>query len=79
MACGCPVVTSYGSATEEVASGAAYLVNPESKEEIRDAIVYMLSNNSNHYSDLGINNANSFSWVSTRNLTTRCVQSILEG
>ena len=38
MACGVPVVTSYGSSLEEVAGGAAVLVDPYSVESIADAM-----------------------------------------
>jgi glycosyltransferase involved in cell wall biosynthesis len=38
MACGVPVVTSRGGATEEVAGGAAVLVDPHDVESIADGI-----------------------------------------
>jgi len=38
MACGVPVVTSYGSSLEEVAGGAAVLVDPNSVESIAGAM-----------------------------------------
>jgi len=38
MACGVPVVTSYGSSLEEAAGGAAILVDPFSVESIADAV-----------------------------------------
>jgi glycosyltransferase involved in cell wall biosynthesis len=38
MACGTPVVTSRGTATEEVAGGAAVLVDPHDVEAIADGI-----------------------------------------
>ena len=38
MACGCPVITSRGSACEEITANAALLVNPRSTEEIASAI-----------------------------------------
>ena len=39
MACGTPVVTSAGGATEEIAGGAAVLVDPLDRESIRAGIV----------------------------------------
>jgi glycosyltransferase involved in cell wall biosynthesis len=38
MACGVPVVTSFGSSLEEVAGGAAILVDPYSIDSIADAL-----------------------------------------
>lgn len=43
MACGVPVVTSYGSSLEEVAGGAAVLVDPYSVESIADAMESVVS------------------------------------
>src|SRR5207302_10851883 len=42
MACGVPVVTSYGSSLEEVAGGAAVLADPLSIESIADAMEKVL-------------------------------------
>jgi glycosyltransferase involved in cell wall biosynthesis len=42
MACGAPVVTSNRSALPEVAGDAALLVNPESGEELAEAMVRVL-------------------------------------
>jgi glycosyltransferase involved in cell wall biosynthesis len=44
MACGVPVVTSYGSSLEEVAGGAAILAHPESVDSIAEALDQVLSN-----------------------------------
>jgi glycosyltransferase involved in cell wall biosynthesis len=38
LACGCPIVTSGGSAMEEIAGGEAAYVDPASVESIRDGI-----------------------------------------
>lgn len=38
MACGCPVITSFGSGMEEVSGNAAVLVDPCSVEEIQQAL-----------------------------------------
>jgi glycosyltransferase involved in cell wall biosynthesis len=43
MACGLPVVTSYGSSLEEVAVGAAVLVDPCSIQSIADALEKVLT------------------------------------
>jgi glycosyltransferase involved in cell wall biosynthesis len=42
MACGVPVVTSYGSSLEEVAGGAAMLADPRSTESIENAMEKVL-------------------------------------
>lgn len=44
MACGTPCITSNVSSLPEIAGDAAVLVNPESAEEIRDAIVRLIEN-----------------------------------
>ncbi len=38
LACGCPIVTSRGSAMEELAGGEAVYVDPESVDSIREGI-----------------------------------------
>jgi glycosyltransferase involved in cell wall biosynthesis len=43
MACGVPVVTSYGSSLEEVAGGAAILADPYSVDSIADAMARVLA------------------------------------
>jgi glycosyltransferase involved in cell wall biosynthesis len=68
MACGTPVVTSAGGATEEVAGGAAVLVDPvdiagiasgiEEAELRRDVL-----------RDLGLARAAGFSWPESARLT----------
>ena len=42
MACGCPVITSYGSGMEEIASQHALLVNPLSIQSIADSVQQLL-------------------------------------
>jgi glycosyltransferase involved in cell wall biosynthesis len=43
MACGIPTITSYGSSLEEVAGGAAVLVDPKSVDSIANAMEQILS------------------------------------
>ena len=43
MACGCPVLTSYGSGTQEAAGNAAYLIDPLSDEALQEGLVALLS------------------------------------
>jgi len=44
MACGCPVITSKGSALEEIARDCAILVNPKSINDIESAMFELLKN-----------------------------------
>ncbi len=45
MASGCPVITSDLSSTKEIAGEAAVLINPNSEDELTNAIKTMLKNN----------------------------------
>lgn len=67
MACGTPVITSNLSSLPEVAGDAAILVNPYNVGEIAEAMQALASNQQlrSHLSTLGINRANTFSWLKT--------------
>ena len=64
MACGCPVITSRGSACEEVTAGAALLVNPRSTEEIATTIEKLVVDEKLRQilREKGIKQAAMFSW-----------------
>jgi len=64
MACGCPVVTSHGSACEETAGGAAMLVDPYSVDQIADAMSRLASDPAlrKDLARRGIERAAKFSW-----------------
>lgn len=67
MACGTPVVTSRGGTLEEVTGGAAVLVNPNSSEEIAQAIL-RLANDHHYAAELtkkGLKRVREFSWEKT--------------
>lgn len=67
MTLGVPVITSKGHATEEVAGGAALLVDPTDTEAIADAIVKIATDDQLR-SDLiqkGLRRAQDFSWDKT--------------
>jgi glycosyltransferase involved in cell wall biosynthesis len=68
MACGAPVVTSRGGATEEVAGGAAVLVDPLDVDAIaagiRDAVARR-----DELRELGVARARDFSWDESARLT----------
>ncbi len=64
MACGAPVVTSRGGATEEVAGGAAVLVDPLDPRSIADGIERAASRRE-ELRALGLSRARAFSWEAT--------------
>jgi glycosyltransferase involved in cell wall biosynthesis len=67
MACGTPVVTSSGGATEEVAGGAAVLVDPRSPEAIAAGIVEA-ERRHDELVALGLERARAFTWERTADL-----------
>lgn len=70
MSQGAPVVTSFGTSTEEVAGGAAVLVDPYSVSSIADGIRDALSRRS-ELSQLGVERAKGASWDATAALVVR--------
>jgi glycosyltransferase involved in cell wall biosynthesis len=71
MACGAPVVTTSGSAPEEIAADAALLVPPRSPEALREAIARALTDES-LVADLrrrAIARAQTFTWARTAEAT----------
>ena len=64
MACGVPVVTSAGGATEEVAGGAAVLVDPLDPASIA-AGLEEASSRRQELARLGLDRAQAFSWAET--------------
>jgi len=62
MACGTPVVTSRGGATEEIAGGAAILVDPLSAEAIAAGIGEAESRRA-ELVPLGLERARPFTWA----------------
>ena len=79
MACGTPVITSFGSATEEVAGDAALLVNPLSIDELTEAISCLLraDEERNRLSSAGLQHVNQYQWSSTRASLSSCLQNLL--
>jgi len=68
MACGAPVVTSRGGATEEVAGGAAVLVDPFDVDSIAAGIREAVSRR-DELRSRGLERARSFSWDETARRT----------
>jgi glycosyltransferase involved in cell wall biosynthesis len=67
MACGTPVVTSRGGATEEIAGGAAVLVDPYDVGDIAAGI----ERASAELRERGLDRARAFTWDETARLTER--------
>lgn len=68
MACGAPVVTSAGGATEEVAGGAAVLVDPRDVTAIAAGIEEAIARR-DELRPLGVERARAYSWDATARLT----------
>ena len=68
MACGAPVVTSAGGATEEVAGGAAVLVDPLDTESIAAGIAEA-DRRRDELRRLGVERARAFSWADVARAT----------
>jgi alpha-1,3-rhamnosyl/mannosyltransferase len=71
MACGCPVVTSRSTVLEEVAGGAALLVDPHDTDEIRDAIVRLVEDDElkTDLRERGLARSEQLTWRRTAELT----------
>jgi glycosyltransferase involved in cell wall biosynthesis len=76
MACGTPVVTSSGGATEEVAGGAAVLVDPRDVESIAAGIAEA-GRRRDELVRLGLERARSFSWPEVARATARVYREAL--
>ena len=68
MACGAPVVTSAGGATEEVADGAAVLVDPLRPDAIAAGIEEAIARRE-ELRARGLERARTFSWDESARLT----------
>jgi glycosyltransferase involved in cell wall biosynthesis len=73
MACGCPIVTSAGGATEEVAGDAARLVNPRDPASIAEGIDDLLHDPAarSELVERGLQRAQRFTWE-------RCAREVLQ-
>ena len=78
MACGCPVLTSYGSGTQELSDGAALLVEPRSINNIKSSLIDLLgsANLRKALSLKGIERASKYHWSSTQSDLTALLRSI---
>jgi glycosyltransferase involved in cell wall biosynthesis len=78
MSYGTPVVTSLGTSTEEVAGGAAVLVDPRSAESIRNGIRTALEDRTN-LSQRGIERVAQATWQKTAQLTAEVYDEVIAG
>jgi glycosyltransferase involved in cell wall biosynthesis len=76
MACGTPVVTSRGTALEEVAGGAAILAAPDNPREIAAAIAAAIDRRAD-LSAAGLKRAGQFSWGLSARETVRAFREAL--
>jgi glycosyltransferase involved in cell wall biosynthesis len=77
MACGAPVVTSAGGATEEVAGGAAVLVDPREPVSIADGLAEAIGRR-DELRALGLARARSFSWSATAEATLAVYREVVD-
>jgi glycosyltransferase involved in cell wall biosynthesis len=78
FACGCPVITSKGSSTAEIAGDAAVLIDPNNTDDMTEKIREVFNNSSlqNQLVQLGHNRAHLFNWDKTANQTLKLYQAI---
>ena len=80
MACGCPVITSLGSGTEEVSGGKAILVDPTRIDQIQQALIEVLtmsSVNLSALSEAGFQYVSQYSWQNTKDMTGSLITELI--
>ena len=79
MACGTPVITSSTGAIPEVVGNAAYLINPRKEEDLKEAIIKLLNDQSlkNELIRCGLARAKQFSWQRMAEETLDIYKSII--
>ncbi len=78
MACGVPVVTSNVTSMPEIAGDAAFLINPHNGQELKAAVIKLLSDE-NLRNDLiarGLKQAKEYSWIKTAKQTLAIYESV---
>ena len=76
MRCGCPVITSNCTSMPEIAGDAALLVNPMEVNEIKNAMIKLITNNElrSELSARGLIHAQHFNWNSTAKILWNAVE-----
>lgn len=80
FACSCPVITSVGSSTGEIAGDAAVLIDPNNSNDITEKI-WEVMNNSTLQTEMiqkGLVRATHFNWDKTAQLTFELYQSLVK-
>ena len=79
MACGCPVITSFGSATEEVSGDCAYLIHAQSLDSIVDAMSEVLNSSllAESMRRAGVRQVKKYSWNLTCQITSDAIKELL--
>ena len=79
MACGCPVITSYGSGMGEVAGGCAQLVDPLSESDLSAQLSRIIkqSKTREKFIVLGVKRASQFSWHKTAQKTAKVISNVI--
>ena len=79
MACGCPVLTSYGSGTEEAAGHAAYMIDPLNVDALHAGLVALLSEPALRDSlrVLGLQHSENFSWTQCAERTSHVLNQLI--
>jgi len=80
MACGTPVITSFGSACEEVASGTGILCHPDDVSDWREAMELLSTDDAawQKHHELSLQRAKDFGWGKSATAHYEFFQSILE-
>ncbi len=80
FACGCPVITSKFTSTEEIAGSAALLINPKSPTDLPKALKKLMSSPAlrQKLSLLGLKQVKLFSWEKTARLTYEIYQKVYQ-
>jgi glycosyltransferase involved in cell wall biosynthesis len=81
MACGTPVLTSCNSAMAEICGEAAWLVDPQEEEAIADGLACLLKDADQraHLRQLGLAQAQKYSWEQTAQETAVVYEKALNG
>ena len=81
MACGTPVLTSCNSAMAEICGEAAWLVDPQEEEAIADGLACLLKDADKraHLRQLGLAQAQKYSWEQTARETAVVYEKALKG
>ncbi len=77
FACECPVITSNYSSMLEIGSSAGYLVNPESEDEIANALKFFLNEeNREKFIKKGLTRVKLFNWEKTAKETLKVLKEV---